>query len=702
MRIATIAIFSLITALSSTAQQVNPVPDYVFGNRMSVGRTTVTDTSAYFSIGPRFNATRGMQPPMVGDTNAVTGTKRNGLLIFSMQRNRYAYWDSASSRWREFGAGSLTSITAGTGLTGGTITTSGTIAADTLTLSTRAWRQKGIDSVNANVALKVNISDTSSMLSPYIRAAGFGLTKSGQSLLVDSATMATRARVQKGIDSVAGLARVTGSGTTNYVPKFTSSTALGNSLIFDNGTNTGINNTNPVSGKLQITPTAGAAIYIDRLGSGNGNGQLWGTYIQNAPNTDVIILGQSSSTYTTGGGLGWLGNSNGFLYYPTEFRIGRGAASDPLLTLGNAELYVNTTSDAGAYALQVAGSIYNTTGAALAVNSGNLVVGAASTTRNFQVVTSGTNYWSVLAGASSEAGIIFGSSGADAKGRIIYQNGGEAMRIWTNSQERIRIDSSGNLGIATQVPTERLHVNGRARIATIDSAASPINLLWANVNGVIQKTAVASVIGSGTTNYIPKFATATTFDNSLIYQASSEVFINTTSDGGDFKLQVSGNTLVSDGQFRVNANANNGIVLSRSGTNSVVMYTSNTSGIMELGVAGATGGTGTGYTGYAGYLMTESAYPLQFGSVDTMRMTLNTSGELLISTSTTDNGNYRLQVDGNVWSTGSITTGDPTSGTKKPWKLGSVVGTTVQLDTGNYVEVEINGTFYRLALVTPL
>ena len=144
------------------------------------------------------------------------------------------------------------------------------------------------------------------------------------------------------------------------------------------------------------------------------------------------------------------------------------------------------------------------------------------------------------------------------------------------------------------------------------------------------------------------------------------------------------------------------MVLSRSGTNPVVMYTSNTSGIMELGVAGATGGTGTGYTGYAGYLMTEAAYPLQFGSVDTMRMTLNTAGELLISTSTTDNGNYKLQVDGNVWSTGSITTGDPTSGTKKPWKLGSVVGTSVQLDTGNYVEVEINGTFYRLALVTPL
>ena len=35
------------------------------------------------------------------------------------------------------------------------------------------------------------------------------------------------------------------SGTTNYIPKFTSSSAIGNSLIYDNGTNIGINTSNP-------------------------------------------------------------------------------------------------------------------------------------------------------------------------------------------------------------------------------------------------------------------------------------------------------------------------------------------------------------------------------------------------------------------------------------------------------------------------
>jgi hypothetical protein len=39
----------------------------------------------------------------------------------------------------------------------------------------------------------------------------------------------------------------TGSGTTNYIAKFTGSTALGNSNIFDNGTNVGIGTASPAS-----------------------------------------------------------------------------------------------------------------------------------------------------------------------------------------------------------------------------------------------------------------------------------------------------------------------------------------------------------------------------------------------------------------------------------------------------------------------
>jgi len=48
---------------------------------------------------------------------------------------------------------------------------------------------------------------------------------------------------------------VTGTGTTNYLPKFTGSTTIGNSLIFDNGTNVFINGSSG-NGKLVVKQTS--------------------------------------------------------------------------------------------------------------------------------------------------------------------------------------------------------------------------------------------------------------------------------------------------------------------------------------------------------------------------------------------------------------------------------------------------------------
>jgi hypothetical protein len=45
---------------------------------------------------------------------------------------------------------------------------------------------------------------------------------------------------------------ITGTGTTNYLPKFLSSGTVGNSLIYDNGTSVGIGTTTPSSYKLNV------------------------------------------------------------------------------------------------------------------------------------------------------------------------------------------------------------------------------------------------------------------------------------------------------------------------------------------------------------------------------------------------------------------------------------------------------------------
>lgn len=49
---------------------------------------------------------------------------------------------------------------------------------------------------------------------------------------------------------------VTGSGTTNYLSKWTSSSALGNSLVYDNGTNVLVNTTTDQGQKFQVNGDA--------------------------------------------------------------------------------------------------------------------------------------------------------------------------------------------------------------------------------------------------------------------------------------------------------------------------------------------------------------------------------------------------------------------------------------------------------------
>jgi hypothetical protein len=75
---------------------------------------------------------------------------------------------------------------------------------------------------------------------------------------------------------------VTGTGTTNYVPKFTSSTAISNSVIYASATNVGISNTSPLN-KLHITQ--GTDTDYPTLGTGKGalfiagDNNLFGLYI---------------------------------------------------------------------------------------------------------------------------------------------------------------------------------------------------------------------------------------------------------------------------------------------------------------------------------------------------------------------------------------------------------------------------------------
>jgi hypothetical protein len=173
-------------------------------------------------------------------------------------------------------------------------------------------------------------------------------------------------------------------------------------------------------------------------------------------------------------------------------------------------------------------------------------------------------------------------------------------------------------------------------------------------------------------------------------------------DAGDYKLQVVGNARIGTGKLDISSNTAFSMNVQRSGTSEVAGTFNNSNAILYLGAESSAGGAiFTGSSSYAAVIGSGANYPLQFATNNVTRATINTNGELLINT-LTDNGDFKLQVNGNALISGSIKTANGASSTAQPWHLGSVVATNVQLDTANYVEVEINGVYYRLAIVTPL
>jgi hypothetical protein len=74
-----------------------------------------------------------------------------------------------------------------------------------------------------------------------------------------------------------------------------------------------------------------------------------------------------------------------------------------------------------------------------------------------------SNYGIVHLNGSTGGILDFSSSGVDRKGRILYDNAGNYMQIQTNGSDKVRIDSSGNVGIGTTTPSAKLEVAGSSK-----------------------------------------------------------------------------------------------------------------------------------------------------------------------------------------------------------------------------------------------
>jgi hypothetical protein len=193
---------------------------------------------------------------------------------------------------------------------------------------------------------------------------------------------------------------ISGSGTTNYIPKFTASGTIGNSVIQDDGTNVLINNANNIYAKLNIKQTSstnygGIAIY-----SNNGTETFLG-------------IGNTGSLTTLQATYGSTGS-----YIPLTFNTG-GLERMRILSTGN--ILINDTS--------------STYGSAFGYNLG--VKGISS-----QSFISIARFGQTL----DSQGMILG---LDTTAGYVYLYDNLPLVFVNNSAERMRITTAGGLNINT-------------------------------------------------------------------------------------------------------------------------------------------------------------------------------------------------------------------------------------------------------------
>ena len=250
-----------------------------------------------------------------------------------------------------------------------------------------------------------------------------------------------------------------------------------------------------------------------------------------------------------------------------------------------------------------------------------LQVNAASTGTAFTVSSSGVGVQAL--GAYLGSGVAYWADSGALNGMGV-STASNYVNFLTNNTERMRIDSSGNVGIGTSSPSTRLDVASAAGSTTAYTAL----FRSTNTNGY------SGLIGIGVAPATAGAYTAAAF--------AAENSNGTATDGGRLKFYTAAedasHTLTE--RMRIDSSGNVGIGTSSPGS---LLHLNKASGAADIRFSVA----GTLYAQmYASSSDTNiysvTATPLIFGTNNTERARIDGSGNLLIGTTT--NGGFGLSV----------------------------------------------------------
>jgi hypothetical protein len=232
---------------------------------------------------------------------------------------------------------------------------------------------------------------------------------------------------------------ISGSGTTNYVPKFTGASAIGNSQIFDNGTNVGIGTTTP-SAKLQVLK--GSSGNVASFASGaTGTGNYSGITLHSSTSAGDDWYGSEIRSINTNGNPSFLNPRLGFFTqdYSTYLPAGR---TEKMSILGNGDIGIGTTSPSAK--LHVIG---NVTVSATLLTANAKLTGTLTDSLN-QVGTAGQ----VLSSTGTGTEWITGGGGGGGSTIIVKDEGttiGSSFTTLNFVGDNIQATASGSTAVVT-------------------------------------------------------------------------------------------------------------------------------------------------------------------------------------------------------------------------------------------------------------
>jgi hypothetical protein len=229
--------------------------------------------------------------------------------------------------------------------------------------------------------------------------------------------------VNKTIAGWLGYTPANASGTTNYISKFTGSTTLGNSQIFDNGTNVGIGTATP-TGKLEVFTSSDNQLRLDASG----------TYSAMYLTQNQAVKG---AVWMNHGSLGmFVGTtvSNGYLAFGSDGSYERMRITSP----GN--VVINSTSTP-----YIDDKLY--------IASGNIIL---DNNRGYLQYTTGGARATLLA-LNSSNNLSVGQSNTNNASLLLYGGTGN-VTVNAGAIEVARFTTAGNVGIGTVTPSGKFDI----------------------------------------------------------------------------------------------------------------------------------------------------------------------------------------------------------------------------------------------------